>query len=109
MIKIFFTANKMNWRPVIYLALMAFSTMVNAQNKSVTGMVTDDAGEPLIGVNVLDTESGTGTATDFNGLFELEDLNEDAILVFSYIGYQTQEVPLEDRKSTRLNSSHVAI
>lgn len=95
--KILFTAINMSKRSGIFLVLMAFSTMMNAQNETVTGMVTDDAGEPLIGVNVIDTESGTGTATDFDGLYELEGLGEGAVLVFSYIGYQTQEVPLEGR------------
>ncbi|MBY5959157.1 SusC/RagA family TonB-linked outer membrane protein [Membranicola marinus] len=57
-----------------------------------TGMVTDEEGEPLIGVNVQVKGAAKGTSTDFDGKFELTGLAEDAILVFSYIGYQTQEV-----------------
>src|SRR5690606_15922531 len=60
-----------------------------------TGTVTDANGEPLIGVNVLVKGSGIGTSTDFEGRFSLDDVAEDAILVISYIGFQTQEVPVE--------------
>src|SRR5690625_5636524 len=99
---------------------------------SVEGEVVDEDGLPLIGVNIQVKGTNQGTATDFDGRFSLEDIDEDAILVLSYIGYQTQEVPVSgqstlkivmtsdsqlldevvvvgDRKSTRLNSSHVAI
>lgn len=67
-----------------------------AQNQ-VTGMVTDKGGEPLIGVNITVKGLSTGTATDLNGKFVLDGLGGDAILVFSYVGYQTQEVPVAGR------------
>src|SRR5690606_17985937 len=65
----------------------------------VSGTVTDQAGEPLIGVNVLVQGTTMGTATDIDGRFELQDVNENATLVFSYVGYQTQEVPVNGRSS----------
>src|SRR5690606_28907277 len=55
---------------------------------TVLGTVVDQSGEPLIGVNVQVKGTNKGTATDFDGRFTLEDVNENAILVFSYIGYQ---------------------
>src|SRR5690606_34394034 len=64
---------------------------------NVTGIVTDQSGEPLIGVNVLVQGTNIGTATDIDGRFELEDVNENATLVFSFIGYQTLEFPLNGR------------
>ncbi|WP_236974175.1 SusC/RagA family TonB-linked outer membrane protein [Membranihabitans maritimus] len=66
---------------------------------NVEGVVTDVNGEPLIGVNVLVKGSDQGTATDFNGKFELSDVADDAILVLSYIGYKTKEVPLDGKAS----------
>lgn len=65
---------------------------------NITGKVTDESGEPLIGVNVQVKGTTKGTATDFEGQFELEDVNENAVLVFSYIGYQTVEIPLDARR-----------
>src|SRR5690625_2527699 len=59
---------------------------------SVSGIVTDQDGEPLIGVNIQVKDSDKGTATDFDGKFSLEDISENAVLIVSYVGYQTQEV-----------------
>src|SRR5690625_440835 len=64
---------------------------------TVNGIVTDQEGEPLIGVNIQVKDSSKGTATDFDGNFTLEDIDENAVLVVSYIGYQTQEVALSGR------------
>src|SRR5690625_81452 len=51
---------------------------------SISGTVTDPSGDPLIGVTVQIKGTGTGTATDFDGTYSLEKVDEDAILVFSY-------------------------
>src|SRR5690625_4130914 len=61
---------------------------------TVEGKVVDQEGEPLIGVNIQVKGSNKGTATDFDGNFVLEDIDENAVLVISYVGYQTQEVPV---------------
>src|SRR5690606_26458355 len=65
----------------------------------VSGNVTDASGEPLIGVNIQVKGSNQGTATDLDGRFTLENVANDAILVFSYVGYHTQEVPVDSRTS----------
>ena len=52
----------------------------------VRGQVVDVNGAPLIGVNVLVKGAATGTATDFEGNFELPGVPEEAVLVISYIG-----------------------
>ena len=58
----------------------------------VTGRVTDDAGEPMIGVNVLLQGTTTGTLTNIDGEFYIEVPAATSTLVFSYLGYQTREV-----------------
>ena len=65
----------------------AFST--NAQ--TVSGVVKDNSGEALIGVNVLVKGATTGTTTDFDGKYSLNATSSD-VLVFSYIGFESQEV-----------------
>lgn len=62
-----------------------------AQQISVSGAVQDSAGEPIIGANVLVKGTTNGTITDLNGNFQLT-VDADALLVISFIGYQTQEV-----------------
>ncbi len=61
----------------------------------ITGMVTDQAdGMPLPGASVIVVGTTTGTITDFDGNYTLGDVSSDATLAFSYIGYLTQEVPV---------------
>lgn len=59
----------------------------------ISGKVTSEEGEPLIGVNILIKGTAEGTITDFDGNYTLE-AAPDAILVFSYTGYSSIEVPV---------------
>ena len=75
--------------------------LVESQELEVTGLVvSSDNGLPLIGVTVIVKGSSTGTTTDFDGNFVLNVPN-DAVLVFSYTGYVSQEVPVDGQ--TNLN------
>ncbi|MFH5833842.1 TonB-dependent receptor [Halalkalibaculum sp. DA3122] len=66
----------------------------------VTGAVTDaTSGEPLPGVNVVVKGTTTGTSTDSEGEYELNVPSLQDTLVFSFIGYQTQEIPINGRSS----------
>ena len=65
----------------------------------ISGTVMDNEGNPLIGVNIRVKGTDFGTATDADGAFYLEDVDEEAILVFSYIGYQTKEVSVAGNTS----------
>lgn len=73
-----------------------FSLSVMAQS-AVTGSVIDVNQEPLIGVNVVEKGTTNGTITDFDGNFTIE-VKEGAVLVFSYIGYLSQEVVAGNKK-----------
>jgi len=83
---------------VLFLFLIAGSSMAWAQDQQVSGTVLDSTGEPLIGVSVLQKNTTNGTITDFNGEFKLS-VPANATLVFSYIGYVTQEVNMGTRSS----------
>ena len=62
-----------------------------AQKQKVTGTVTDESGEPLIGVTVVENGANVGAITDFDGKYSLE-APSNATLTFSYVGYLTQNV-----------------
>ena len=64
---------------------------------SITGLVTDSENEPLIGVNVQIQGTTIGTSTDLDGRYSMDNVEEDAVLIFSYVGYQTQEIPVNGR------------
>lgn len=68
----------------------------------ISGRVVDSDGEPLIGVNIMVKGSNKGTTTDFDGFFSLEDIDESAVLVFSYVGYRTQEVELSGESNLNI-------
>jgi len=62
------------------------------EESRIHGKVSDSQGEALVGVNVVLKGTTTGTITDLNGEFRLEDVPGDGVLVFSYLGMQNQEV-----------------
>ena len=64
---------------------------LSAQSLTVTGTVTDENGQPLIGANVSIEKSRKGTVTNEHGKYSIEALQGD-IIRFSYIGYKTQKV-----------------
>ena len=68
------------------------------QSKTVTGVVVDAAGVPVIGANVIVKGTTVGTITDFDGNYSLE-VPENAVLQISYIGYLTEEVTVGNKSS----------
>ncbi|MCK0145640.1 TonB-dependent receptor [Arenibacter sp. F26102] len=74
---------------LLTLLFLGNLTLLVAQN-SVSGNVTDESGEPLVGVNIVEKGTTNGTTTDFDGNYQIS-IFDNATLVFSYIGYDTQE------------------
>ena len=75
-----------------------FSVMAFAQSKIISGTVTDDEGETLIGANILIKGTTSGAITDFDGKYELTVPNDETILVVSYTGYSSQEVSVGNKE-----------
>ena len=77
----------------IFFLLVFLPTMVFSQSKTITGSVTDDVGLPIPGVSILvKNTKNLGVATDFDGNFNITiPFNQTKILVFSYLGYTTQD------------------
>ncbi len=91
------------FRGLLFISVFLFYGMVNAQ-QTVTGTVTDETG-PLPGATVAIKGTSTGTTTDFDGNYTLNDVPGDATLVFSFVGYETQEVPVDGRTTIDVNLS----
>ena len=83
------------------LTLLLMSTIMYAQTE-VSGTVVDIHGETIIGATVMEKGTTNGTITDFDGNFTIK-VNEGTILVISYIGYQTLEVPAKQGMKVTLN------
>ena len=84
---------------LLFLALSA--GVVSAQTSKVTGKVIGEDGEPVIGASIIVKGTTVGTVTDFDGNFML-DVPTKSVLVISYIGYVTQEVPTAGKKSLEI-------
>lgn len=73
-------------------------TVAQQQKKRITGVITDDYGESIIGANIMEKGTTNGIITDFDGNFTLE-VGDNAILQISYIGYITQEINTSGKAS----------
>ena len=88
---------------IVFLLLsLVFSVSVAAQNITVTGTVVDPAeDEPLIGASVMQKGAQGGVVTDADGNFTIK-VPSNAVLVVSYVGYKTQEVPVNGRTTINI-------
>ncbi|MEQ9303212.1 MAG: carboxypeptidase-like regulatory domain-containing protein, partial [Marinoscillum sp.] len=90
---------------IILSVSMIFSVfLINAQSSKVSGTIKDaDNGEALIGASILEKGTTNGTITDIDGNYQFEVENTDALLVVSYIGYKSREIPLNNRTTVNID------
>jgi TonB-linked SusC/RagA family outer membrane protein len=81
---------------VLFGALCSFSGY--AQAKTITGVVTDEVGLPLPGVNVVETGTLNGASTDFDGKYAIQ-VKQGGSLTFSYIGYKATEIVITNQST----------
>lgn len=72
-------------------------------DREVNGTVVDEKGDPLIGVSILVKGTQRGSTTDINGKFLFEIADDNATLVFSFVGYVTQEIKVGSRSSLNIS------
>ena len=87
---------------LMFIFLCMYSIGIFAQNITVTGLVADTQGEPLIGVTIQVVGTVHGTVTDIDGRYTLSNTPSDAILVFSYVGTQSQTVNVNGRTTINI-------
>lgn len=91
---------------IVYLSKAAEKTAsvqsVQQEAHKVTGTVIDSTGEPLIGVSIQEVGTSNGAITDIDGNFVLTISSPEATLRFSYIGYETVEMPVKGQAAINL-------
>jgi TonB-linked SusC/RagA family outer membrane protein len=88
---------------ILLFFLSLLITSINAQEKvSISGKVVDDTGFGLPGVSILEKRTTHGTVTDVNGSFTLQ-APPQSTLVFSFIGFITQEIPVNGQSSINVS------
>ena len=86
-----------------FLIVMVFGCSITLlAQKTVSGQVLEkDTNMPLIGVSIVVKNSNKGVTTNFDGNYEIKGINDTNVLVFSYLGYKTQEVSVGNQ--TKIN------
>lgn len=79
------------------------------QSKSISGKVTDTSGKPLPGVTIVLKGTTNGTITDFDGNFTISNVTPKSILVFSFVGMKTKEIPVTGQSTINLTMREDAI
>lgn len=79
---------------LLVVALVVFGLVGAMAQRTISGTVADESGEPLIGASILVKGTSTGMVTDLDGTYSLSVPDGSTVLVFSYTGYTTQEVEL---------------
>lgn len=77
------------------------STSLNTelQKHVVSGTISDASGQPLAGANIIEKGTSNGTQSDFDGKFSLAVSNQNAIIVISYLGFSTLEIPVNNQSN----------
>jgi len=87
------------WRQIsLFTLILIFGTAAMAQ-KTVTGTVSNSAGDSLVGVTVIIQGTTEGAQTDTDGEYSVIVPSDDAVLIFSFLGYQTQEVAVNGQST----------
>src|SRR5688500_2401284 len=102
-----FVTEKNHLKCVLVIVLLtAFSFRIQATETipafSVSGRVVDEAGEPVPGANILEKGTTNGTTTNSNGSYQLNVTDENVTLIFSFIGYATQEVAVNSQATINI-------
>ena len=102
------TAKLLSFLIVMFLTVPV--SLYGQQARTVTGVVKDPGGLPLPGVNIVEKGTTNGTITDGKGQYSISVPNDNAVvLVFSFIGLETQEIPIGDNRTINVDLSEGSV
>ena len=87
---------------IVGLLCICSTAATFAQTATVSGVVKDDTGEPVIGANVIVKGTTNGTITGIDGDFTLSNVKKSDVIVFTFIGYKTEEVKYTGQSSVNV-------
>lgn len=82
--------------------LLLFTYSMQAQDKVIEGTIIDEAGQPLPGASVIVKGTSNGVSSDFDGNYLISNVNENDILLISFLGYNTQEINVSGKKTINI-------
>ncbi|RUT67981.1 TonB-dependent receptor [Flavobacterium cupreum] len=88
----------------VFISFVLFLVVhsMNAQEKTVNGVIADAQGQPVPGVNILEKGTTNSGSTDFDGKFTMKVQDSKSILIFSFVGFKTKEVPAGQGASLKI-------
>ena len=86
----------------LLLGLFMTNEIAAQKNTTVSGIIKDDAGLSMPGVNILEKGTTNSTSTDFDGKFSLKLTTDNAVLTVSFISFQTQNITVAGRTSLEI-------
>lgn len=86
---------------LIFISTLCLSFTAISQN-TVSGTITDEEGQPIPGVNILEKNTTNGFVSDFDGNYTMS-VGDNATLIFSYIGFKTQEIAVNNRSAINVD------
>lgn len=87
---------------LLMLLLISCHLNILAQGKIITGVILDKTGETVIGASVLVKGTTNGTITDVDGNFTLNNVQENAVLQVSFVGYKNQDIALKGQSNVKV-------
>ena len=94
-----FKSNFLNFRALVMTICLALLPIAAIAQTTISGVVRETTGESIPGASVREKGTTNGAATDFDGNFSFKVSNPNATIVVSFVGYETQEIPLAGRKT----------
>ena len=88
--------SKLNQSLLLFIVTLFFVTTQGYSQDRISGSISDVNGVPLIGASVVEKGTSNGSQSDFDGNFLIENLKDNAILIFSYIGFKSLEISIAD-------------
>ncbi|HLN55666.1 MAG TPA: carboxypeptidase-like regulatory domain-containing protein, partial [Bacteroidales bacterium] len=85
------------------------SKLLDDQQKAISGRVTDSKGEPITGANILEKGTTNGVISDGDGKYTINVASANSILVFSFVGYTSQEMTVGTQTSINISLAESAI
>ncbi|WP_268224736.1 SusC/RagA family TonB-linked outer membrane protein [Sinomicrobium oceani] len=86
----------------LFMVLCLCCSLSSFAQRAITGTVTDQSGAPLPGVSITEKGTTTGAVSDFDGNFTLYVGGQSPVLIFSYMGFETQEITVGNRSSLQV-------
>ena len=94
---------------LIFVMVCIIAPLTAFAQNSISGTITDSEGNPLPGVSIIVQGQAKGTTSDFDGLYLLTNITSEDVLLFSYVGFETQEVQIEDKESLNVQMAESSV